>query len=430
MKVSVVTLGCKVNQSESDTMAELLKLARHELVEVHQAEVVILNTCAVTAKAEAESRKWLHRLKREEKRVIVTGCWADLDPSAPEREGADGLIGNAEKDRICEALEEVKRGQRVHWTSSVRGRLSLKVVPCPLSRTRAFLKVQDGCDSRCAYCVVPRLRGPSRSLDPEAIFDALKVLSEKGIKEVVLTGIHLGRWGYDLEVRRDLIWLLEEIEKRDSPPRVRLSSIEPQEVRRELIDLMASSNKLCPHLHLPLQSGSREVLEKMRRPYSPEDYQKLVLEAKERLPEMAIGADVLVGFPGEGDEDFEETLSLLEGLPLSYLHVFPFSPRPGTEAFGMSDKVKEEVKLKRAYILRQLADKKKKEFYMSMLGKPLLVLVEGKTKEGLVTGTSRNYVKCQLEMEASPGEEVLAEGQEVKGKWLLVKPSNPTTLSR
>lgn len=430
MKVSLVTLGCKVNQSESDMMAELLRLGGHEVVELQEAEVVFLNTCVVTAKAEAESRKRLHRLKREGKKVIVTGCWVEFDHQAPVREGADGVIGNAEKDRVCEALEEIKQGHTVQWFPGLRGKLDLKVVPCPIARTRAFLKVQDGCDARCAYCVVPRLRGSSRSLEPEAIFKALEVLSEKGVKEVVLTGIHLGRWGHDLEPKRDLVWLLEEIERRQSPPRIRLSSIEPQEVRDELIDLMASSDKLCPHLHLPLQSGSRRVLERMKRPYLPEDYERLVLEAKRKVPQMAIGADVLVGFPGEEEEDFEETFGLVDRLPLSYLHVFPFSPRPGTEAFRMGNGVKEEVKLRRARILRQLGDEKRRVFYRSMIGRPLLILVEGTTKEGLRTGTSRNYVKCQIEVDITPGEELLAEGRELKGKWLLVKPSNPTILSR
>lgn len=430
MKVSLVTLGCKVNQSESDLMAELLRLGGHEVVQVQEAELVLLNTCVVTAKAEADSRKWLHRLKRDGKKVIVTGCWAEFDPQAPGREGADGVIGNAEKDRVCEAVDEFMKGQKVLWVSGLREKLDIKVVPCPLSRTRAFLKVQDGCDSRCAYCVVPKLRGPSRSLEPEAIFKALEVLSERGAKEVVLTGIHLGRWGYDLEPKRDLVWLIEEIEKRTSPPRIRLSSIEPQEVRRELIELMTSSSKLCPHLHLPLQSGSRKVLRMMKRPYEPEDYERLVIEAKEAVPEMAIGADVLVGFPGEREEDFEETLGFLERLPLSYLHVFPFSPRPGTEAFGMSNEISEEAKLRRARLLRQLGDEKRKTFYRSMVGKPLLVLVEGRTKEGLLTGTSRNYIKCQIEAKVFPGEEILTEGKELKGKWLLVRPATPTTLSR
>ncbi len=422
MRVAFLTFGCKVNQYESEAMAQALERAGWELATVEEADLIVINTCVVTAKAEAEARKALRRAKRTGAKVVVAGCWPQLDPQGPLQLGADGALGNEEKAEIVAVVERVLQGEQVLQVGDISEAEGFPFLPLdrPRFRTRALLKIQEGCDARCAYCVVPLVRGRPRSLPLEEVLRALQGLAREGIKEVVLTGVHLGRWGKDLRPPLDLVELLRRIETAETPPRIRLSSVEPQEISQELIALLASSEKLCPHLHVPLQSGSERVLKAMGRPYTPSQFRDLIHRIVGQLPGVAVGTDLIVGFPSEDEEAFSETYRLVEALPLAYLHVFPFSVRPGTEAAGLPGRVDERLKRQRVRALRELGQRKRREFYSRFLGERLSVLVEGKEEGGLLTGLSRNYLRCLIAgAEGMVGEEVEVEVKGLQGERAL-----------
>lgn len=426
MKVSVVNFGCKVNQFEGEAMADLLRQKGFEVVDPSEADLVVINTCVVTKRAQAEARKALRRYKRLGKRVVVCGCWPELDGKEPLDCGADGAFGNSQKALVADLCLRVLRGERVQEVGHQGSFLRLPV-PLPRRRTRAFLKIQDGCDQNCTYCVVPLVRGRPRSMPEEEVVKALRDLARARVMEVVLCGIHLGRWGEDLMPPRTLTDLLERIEGEETPPRIRLSSIEPQEVSGGLIGLMARSQKLCPHLHLPVQSASPKVLSLMGRPYTPEQVSEIIMELFRAIPGLALGADFIVGFPQEGEEDFEQTWEFVRGHPFSYLHVFPYSPRPRTPASSFPGQVPERVKLQRVKRLRQLGLDKRAAFYRSFIGKELEVLSEG-TRRGKVFGLSRNYIRCLIEAPVRAGVEVPCVGLALEGERLLVRPKGVSTI--
>ena len=263
-----------------------------------------------------------------------------------------------------------------------------------LNRARAFLKIQDGCESFCSYCIVPFARGPLRSLEPQRVLDMLRSLSAHGYREVVLTGIHLGKYGIDLGQGMDLTGLLHLIGKEDFPLRIRLSSLEPNEVDEDLIGMVASETWICRHFHIPLQSGDATILERMNRDYTPRRFTKLIEKIYENIPEVAIGVDVMAGFPGEDQKAFDETFSLIKAMPVSYLHVFPFSPRKGTAAATFPSRVDQGIIKERAAALRSLGREKRRAFYGSCLGKPFETLVEGwhQKESKLMRGTTDNYI--------------------------------------
>lgn len=277
--------------------------------------------------------------------------------------------------------------------------MAFSALPSAGGRTRPLLKIQDGCDAFCAYCIVPYARGSSRSAEFQAVLDGVTRLADQGFMEVVLTGIHLGAYGRDLEPRTGLADLLHAILQRPDPIRIRLSSIEPLELSDAIIDLAAGSERICRHFHIPLQSGDAQVLKRMRRPYSPERFGDRIARIHRRLPEAAIGTDVLVGFPGETDAAFENTCTLVEALPLTYLHVFPFSARPGTAAFGFGDRVPAEHVRTRCSRLRQLGSRKRLAFHRQFIGRTLPVLTESRRdpQTGLLKGVSSNYLPVLFE---------------------------------
>ncbi len=282
-------------------------------------------------------------------------------------------------------------------TSSTRSRASTCKGATP--RTRPFLKIQDGCNAFCTYCIVPYARGRSRSLPMEAVLESIGRLKADGIHEIVLTGIHIGHYGLDLKPETCLTDLLAAIESAGLMERIRISSIEPAEVSDELIDRVAGSRVFCHHFHIPLQSGDNDVLKRMNRPYTRELFYDLVSRIHDRIPDAAIGADVLVGFPGESDAAFDQTFSLIESLPITYLHVFPFSPRKGTPAYGFSDQVPHAIVKTRCSALRTLGKAKKKSFYRSHIGKEVEILIEGVRDEatGLLKGLTSNYIPVMVE---------------------------------
>ncbi len=397
----IITLGCKVNQYESAYLKEALLGAEwSEASKNEGADVAIINTCIVTQRASNQSRQAIRKAIRESPSgtVAAIGCYAQVFPEELSQiPGVRLIAGNRAKARLPEVLiDGVSAGGPCLVSQEFRSDKSFEFLPIKgiLDRTRAFLKIQDGCQSFCSYCIVPFARGPLRSLESPKVIQMLKSLSREGYREVVLTGIHMGKYGVDLNNGMDLKGLLNIIGRKALPLRIRLSSIEPNEIDQELIEMMASENWLCPHFHIPLQSGDNGILKKMNRNYTAREFARLVEYIHKRIPLAAIGVDAMTGFPGEDHQAYENTNSLLKDLPVSYLHVFPYSPRKGTSAASFPNHVKQKEIKERAAELRSLGQKKRESFYRSCLGKTFLVLAEGWHSKGkqMIKGLSDTYL--------------------------------------
>ncbi|HET6488689.1 MAG TPA: tRNA (N(6)-L-threonylcarbamoyladenosine(37)-C(2))-methylthiotransferase MtaB [Syntrophales bacterium] len=403
-RVALVTLGCKVNQYETAGLADRLKQLGHTLVGFDaEADVCIINTCTVTARTDFQSRQLIRRAARRNPGapVIVTGCYAQLAAELIKTlPGVRIIAGNVEKELIPAMVGTVNGGPvdvLVQDIGRIRHFSDLSPEHFP-GRTRAFLKIQDGCDSRCSYCIVPKARGPSRSMSEDAVLERAATLARAGYREIVLTGVHLGSWGQDLSPSGDLPSLIRRIRDAKAIGRLRLSSVEPLEVTPELIECLREPTVLCPHLHIPLQSGDNRILAAMGRHYTGEYFRNLVHRLVAEIPSLAVGVDVMAGFPGETDNEFENTLSLLRDLPVAYLHVFPYSDRPGTAASRMPGKVEEPVRAKRAAALRELGLAKREAFARNCVGTRQVVLVEeGRDrKTGRMKGFTGNYIPVLL----------------------------------
>jgi threonylcarbamoyladenosine tRNA methylthiotransferase MtaB len=411
--ISVVTLGCKVNQFESEALMSGLEQRGYGLVSFEEgADITIINTCTVTHRADFQSRQMVRRAIRSNPKslIIVTGCYSQVEPEAVARiEGVKYLLGNREKGLIPDLLPMMQKGglPRIQ-VADIQSERFFSDIPLPSFHyhTRAFLKIQDGCNAHCSYCIVPYARGPSRSLPPERVLEHLKVLKERGFKEVVLTGIHIGSYGLDLNPPFTFEKLLRRIEQEETPDRIRLSSIEPMDFSAGLISLLSQASKVCPHLHIPIQSGDDEILKRMNRDYDHSFLSDLIGELHRRIPKLSIGADVIVGFPGETDEKFKQTYELIQSLPLSYLHIFPFSKRKGTPASQSPQQVDEGEIKKRAEKMRGLGKEKRQAFYRQFLYQELNVLVEDRREEetGRWKGFSRNYIPVLLAHESESEE--------------------------
>jgi len=407
MRIAIATLGCKTNQADSAFIEGILKREGHEIVNyADNPDVCIINTCTVTAKSDYQSRQLIRRAIRSGARVIATGCYAQLRPGELSSiEGVDLVLGNSQKNRIHEYLYKL----------SSRDHKPLQVIDPPENpvesgyyssdRTRAFLKIQDGCNFSCSYCTVPMARGRSRSLEPKKVLRAVDRFVSEGYKEIVLTGIHIGCYGSDLHPESSLLEIVKAISKTYPSIRLRLSSIEPQEFKKEFLWLIKEGN-VCPHLHIPLQSGSDKILKAMNRGYSTSFFKELLKEIVSICPDISIGTDVIVGFPGESDEDFEETIRFLEELPVSYIHVFPYSKRPNTKASFLKDQISEETKRKRVKKVLDLAQMKKNSYITRNLGRKLDVIVEeNAVTNGFYRAISDNYLKVFIESkDLSPGQ--------------------------
>ena len=400
----VVTFGGKVNQYESAALAETLEgLGFVSRPSKAAPDLVLVNTCTVTARADQQARQTIRRLARQYPgaQIWVTGCYAQRSAETiAALPGVTRVFGNREKASLAEmvatGIATPGPQVQVQGFGPQEPFHSSPVNHFP-GHTRAWLKVQDGCSHACSYCIVPSVRGPGRSLSPEAVHSSLEALAARGFQEVVLTGIDLGQYGKDLHPPLNLARLLRELSRNDWPFRLRLSSLEPQEITAELVEALSTVPHLCPHFHLPLQSGSPGVLAAMGRPYHPEHFRDLVMELHQRFPQVALGLDVLVGFPTETSADFEATRMLVETLPVAYLHVFPFSPRPGTPAQTMRPLQGEEVQ-RRAQVMRELGQNKKAAFYQDQIGKEGEVLVEGPAlgRPGWLKGLAANYLRVIL----------------------------------
>ncbi|BDQ01457.1 tRNA (N(6)-L-threonylcarbamoyladenosine(37)-C(2))-methylthiotransferase MtaB [Ignavibacterium sp.] len=399
--VSLHTLGCKLNFSETSTIGKEFLKNGYSIVDFDsKADIYVFNTCTVTENAEKECRQLVRRALRNnpDAFVIVTGCYAQLRPEEIAKiEGVDAVLGSNEKFRIFSLLNDfTKKELSCIYVSPLDelnqfGKANSTEAD---SRTRAFFKIQDGCDYKCSFCTIPLARGKSRSMNPDEVISEFKALVDEGYKEIILTGVNVGDYGKNYST--DLYRLLLKIIDVEGDFRIRISSIEPNLLSDEIIDLTASSEKMCKHFHIPLQSGSADILKLMQRRYTVDDYRNVIEKVVDKIPECGIGIDVIVGFPGETEKHFQETYKFLTELPFSYLHVFTYSERPNTKAISLPGKVEVNERKKRNNMLRILSDKKKNAFYNSLIGSELEVLFEAENDNGFIKGFSSNYVRVAI----------------------------------
>jgi threonylcarbamoyladenosine tRNA methylthiotransferase MtaB len=412
-----ITLGCKLNQFDGAAIeGELTRRGFRREPDRSRAGVVVINTCTVTHKADAEARRLVRSVRRENPGcvLLVTGCYAELDAEALRSlDGVDRVFGNREKPRLGPILDELGLDQRIPGD---RGCDAATGLPRALhfgDRTRAFLKIQEGCRLGCSYCVIPTVRGESRSVAADEVTGTLLDLVGAGYREIVLTGVNSGDWGLDLAPPSNLAGLLRELLSACGPTRIRLNSLEPLTVSEEIVALMASDARLAPHLQVPLQSGSETILRRMRRNYRLATYLERLESVRRAVPHAGLGADVIVGFPGETDALFEETCRYIERSPLNYLHVFSWSPRPGTPASDLPDRVPPEVVRRRSAYLRGLGERLGFAFRQAQVGRKLDAVALGpRADDGRIRALTGNFVEVTLEPgSAERGEpiEVLVE---------------------
>jgi threonylcarbamoyladenosine tRNA methylthiotransferase MtaB len=381
MKVSLLPLGCKVNQAEMSDIEGALRGGGHEIVGIGEnPDVCVVNTCTVTSKSDYQSRQLIRRAGRTGARVIVSGCYSELNKEAVGRmEGVEKVVSNRNKSGITKLIHCNSEGNKL----ALSGR-----------RSRYFLKVQDGCNNSCSYCIVPRARGSSRSASPLKVIESAKRAVGEGYREIVLTGIHLGQYGADIE-GGSLSGLVENILKNTGVERLRLSSIEVNEVDDGLLGLLESP-RVAGHLHIPLQSGDDGVLGMMNRGYDTAFFRDVIARIMGKLPDIALGTDVIAGFPRETEAAFQNSVDLIRELPFSYLHVFPYSRRPGTTAADMEDTVGDAARRERAGTLRAVGAQKKESYMAGQVGRTLGTLIESRPSEGTWRGTSCNYLKVRV----------------------------------
>ena len=403
-KVAFYTLGCKLNFSETSTIARSFSSEGFERVDFNEkADIYVINTCSVTDNADKRFKSIVkNALKINEGAfLIAVGCYAQLKPQElASVDGVDLVLGATEKFNVTSYINDLTKNELGEVHSCEISEADFYVGSYSIGdRTRAFLKVQDGCDYKCTYCTIPLARGISRSDTLENVLKNAKEISEKGIKEIVLTGVNIGDYGKgEFGNKRHEHTFLELVNKLDNVEgihRLRISSIEPNLLKDETIDFVSNSKTFVPHFHIPLQSGSDVLLKKMKRRYLRDTYTNRVKKIKEKMPYACIGVDVIVGFPGETDELFLETYNYLSDLEVSYLHVFTYSERPNTEAASMEGVVPKKVRAKRSKMLRGLSVKKRRAFYESQLGTALTVLFESENKGGYIHGFTENYVKVK-----------------------------------
>jgi threonylcarbamoyladenosine tRNA methylthiotransferase MtaB len=399
MRIAITTLGCKINQYDSAVIQSRLA-EKHSFVPFEdQADCYVINTCTVTDRADWEARQLVRRAKRLNPgaKVLVTGCYAQVNPAEVARvPGIDFVVGLNRLDDLLRYVEEPAGQSTQVAVSDVKRERGVAVLGTRAlpGHTRAFLKIQEGCNYSCTYCIIPTARGLSRSVQPREVLEQVRQLAGAGYKELVLTGIHLGGYGHDLIPKIDLTALVEMIADSGLIARLRLSSLDPREVPDRLLDLIARSDIVCPHLHICAQAGDDEILKQMRRNYDTVYYRDLLQRVREGLPEAALGSDIIVAFPGESDAQFERSLEYFASLPLTYFHVFPYSPRRGTMAASLGDRVPGQVKKQRARRMRELGAHKKSEFCAGFIGRRVSVLIEDKVEKqtGLRRSFSRNYL--------------------------------------
>jgi threonylcarbamoyladenosine tRNA methylthiotransferase MtaB len=410
----VENFGCRATQADGAAIErQLLDRGLQRADSASHAEVVVLNTCTVTASADQDARAAIRRIHREnpEAQILVTGCYAQRAPQEISAiPGVKLVVGNSHKHELAEYVSPATGGfvsveqLAGHGPNVIVGDIfahtELSAAPVfdgeGFDKTRPNLKVQDGCNNRCSFCIIPFVRGKSRSLKLDQVIAEVDALVSKGYREIVLSGINLGRWGRELTTRTNFASMLRAILERTQIEKLRISSVEPMDWSNELIELVASSPRICKHAHMPLQSGSDRILRAMHRKYRPWHYADRIERIRHAMPHAAIGADVMVGFPGETDQHFEETRAFIERLPFTYLHVFTYSSRPGTPSATMPNQVPVQLARERNRILRELIAKKKREFMQAFVGREIeaitLTHFDGEYTEALTD----NYLKLRL----------------------------------
>ncbi len=406
-RVAYLTFGCRLNQYDTETVRTLLEgEGGYRTVSLRDgAEVFVVNTCSVTARADATARKAIRRIHREhpQAEIVVTGCYAQRAPEElAALDGVSVVVGAKERADIVELVSSPRSANARVAVSPVNEAVKFLEVPITemMERSRAYVKVQEGCNESCTFCIVPQTRGRSRSRAPEKVLDQVRGLVHSGYVEIVLTGVHVGDYGLDLAGRRRMLAeLISEILRVPGLERFRLSSIEPASVSDEIIELMATQKKFARHFHIPFQSGSNAVLSRMKRRYSAEFFADLITNIAQRVPGCGIGSDVICGFPGETETDFKATFDRLVELPITYLHPFTYSVRPGSEAEALGDQVPAEVKKRRVQSLKRLARDKNRAFREKRVGETLQVLFEGTATDNgaRASGLSDNYLRVEAD---------------------------------
>lgn len=410
--VAFNTLGCKLNYSETSAIGRQFEDAGYGVVPFKEgADVYVINTCSVTDFADKKCRNTVRRAMRQnpQAKVVVVGCYAQLKPKEiVEIEGVDLVLGAAEKFRILDYIDTISQTDKGMVIAGEVTEVKDFIHAFSFGdRTRSFLKVQDGCDYKCSFCTIPLARGRSRSNTIESVVDNAKQIAQMGAREVVLTGVNIGDFGNGTEVIEGIrpkkealfIDLIQELDKVEGIERFRISSIEPNLCTNEIIEFVAQSKRFAPHFHIPLQSGNNKQLKEMRRRYRRELYAERVATIKALIPHCCIGVDVIVGFPGETEEDFLESYQFVKDLDVSYLHVFTYSERPNTDAVEMSGKVPMQERRRRNEMFKILSEKKRRHFYQQHLSETRPVLIEKSKKEGFVTGFTDNYIKIEAPLD-------------------------------
>jgi threonylcarbamoyladenosine tRNA methylthiotransferase MtaB len=427
---SIENFGCRATEADAAALRGRLLASGLELVQEHaRANVIVLNTCTVTAAADSEAREAVRKIRRANPgaRIVLTGCYAQRAPEeVAALEGVALVVGNSHQTEIPDLLSQLTadsppgqaaeaafvpltdlqndamslaRGPAKILTGDIFDQTDISIAPSEISRadrTRPILKIQDGCNNRCSYCVIPFVRGRSRSLPPDVVIAEIRKLVASGAKEIVLSGINLGSYGRDLEPRVALVSVVERILSETALDQMRFSSIEPQDVTEDFVALVATSTRIAPHFHVPLQSGSNRILRAMRRWYRSEHYAERVRVIHRYSPDAAIGADVIAGFPGETDQDFEDTCELLKRLPFTYLHVFSFSPRPGTEGWNLTEQVEPGIIRERSRRLRGIAQEKATSFRAAQAGRHTRALTLARGGTDWTEALTGNYLKVRV----------------------------------
>ncbi len=400
-KVAITTLGCKVNQFESASFIDSLRKHGYEITE-DDADISIINTCTVTNAASSQSRKTVRKSLRNHPRakIIITGCYVEVGSKElmameelKEREYL--IISNACKDQLISLITDRKKQTEKLFLGTISETKNICHLPVKQfgDRTRTYLRIQDGCEAFCSYCIVPYTRGPSRSLPLDKVIQQTAIFANEGYKETVITGIHIGAWGKDLSKDLNFTLLMDKISRRFPEMQFRISSLEPTEITDTLLELVKTRKNIFPHLHIPLQSANDEILARMNRKYTTAEYKKIIDKCHATVPNFCIGIDILAGFPGETESQFESACDFLENLNFTYLHVFPYSLRHGTRAAEFTDQVHGDIKALRVKKLRKISDQKKSTFYEKQLNSIHPVQVEGKrAKDGTLRGYTDNYV--------------------------------------
>jgi len=437
----VENFGCRATQADGAAIERQLLDRGLQRAAAVEAEVVVLNTCTVTASADQDARATIRRIHREnpEAKILVTGCYAQRAPGElAALTGVSLVVGNSHKHQLADCaappasgggfvpLAHIGNGDAKLMVGDIFAHTELMAAPVfeadSFQKTRPNLKVQDGCNNRCSFCIIPYVRGKSRSLKLEQVLREVDALVANGYREIVLSGINLGRWGRELSPRLNFAAMLRAILDRTAIEKVRISSVEPMDWTNEVIELVASSPRIAKHAHVPMQSGSDHILRRMHRKYRPWHYADRIERIRRAMPDAAIGADVMVGFPGEAGDDFEQTRSLIERMPLTYLHVFTYSSRPGTPSAEMPEQVPVRIARERNRVLRELAAQKKRHFMQSFVGRELeaitLTHYDGEFTEALTD----NYLKLRVRGEHRPNTLLRSRIEAVESDTLLGSP--------